>query len=139
MNQPRKANGQFACKPKMPGWVAMWVAALRSGLYQQGKKYLNSHNKYCCLGVLCEIVPGVAKKQDEYCPALYRYGEKECSDSLPNELKEQLNFKNAYGLFEGVEEFRYSTALAAANDRGATFDEIADFIEKNWPALLKKE
>lgn len=36
-----------------------WVAALRSGEYQQGRGYLNRTDdegtKYCCLGVLCEI------------------------------------------------------------------------------------
>jgi hypothetical protein len=33
-----------------------WLAALRSGEYQQGKSYLKTgENEYCCLGVLCVI------------------------------------------------------------------------------------
>lgn len=33
-----------------------WVAALRSGKYKQGNRYLRSHNDtYCCLGVLLDI------------------------------------------------------------------------------------
>lgn len=32
-----------------------WVAALRSGDYEQGKVNLFFNNKYCCLGVLCQL------------------------------------------------------------------------------------
>jgi len=34
---------------------AQWVAALRSGEYEQGQGALNSDGKFCCLGVLCEL------------------------------------------------------------------------------------
>lgn len=34
---------------------AKWVAALRSGEFQQGKHALRSNEGYCCLGVLCEL------------------------------------------------------------------------------------
>lgn len=33
---------------------AKWVAALRSGKYEQGKGYLKDGNSYCCLGVAVE-------------------------------------------------------------------------------------
>ena len=33
-----------------------WVAALRSGQYQQGKGYLKKDGRYCCLGVLCSVL-----------------------------------------------------------------------------------
>jgi hypothetical protein len=32
-----------------------WVAALLSGEYQQGHYNLKQNNKFCCLGVLCDI------------------------------------------------------------------------------------
>ena len=35
-----------------------WVVALRSGKYEQGKEALRNGDKYCCLGVLCEIETG---------------------------------------------------------------------------------
>ena len=38
-----------------PEIKAKWVAALRSGEYKQGKRYLKSGDTYCCLGVLCDI------------------------------------------------------------------------------------
>lgn len=36
---------------------AKWVEALRSGKYEQGHSALRNHdNKFCCLGVLCDVV-----------------------------------------------------------------------------------
>jgi hypothetical protein len=41
----------------------LWVDALRSGKYEQGRKVLCSlDNKYCCLGVLTEVYIEQMKK-----------------------------------------------------------------------------
>ena len=32
-----------------------WVDALRSGEYQQGQYCLRTEDKFCCLGVLCDL------------------------------------------------------------------------------------
>ena len=32
-----------------------WVAALRSGKYRQGQGGLRTGDRYCCLGVLCDL------------------------------------------------------------------------------------
>ena len=38
-------------------WLDKWLAALRSGEYKQGTQILKSiENKFCCLGVLCDLV-----------------------------------------------------------------------------------
>ena len=34
---------------------AKWVAALRSGKYKQAQGSLRQGNKFCCLGVLCDL------------------------------------------------------------------------------------
>jgi hypothetical protein len=34
---------------------ARWVAALRSGEYEQGRRQLRAGDTYCCLGVLCVV------------------------------------------------------------------------------------
>jgi hypothetical protein len=34
---------------------ARWVTALRSGEYQQGRETMRQGDRFCCLGVLCEI------------------------------------------------------------------------------------
>ena len=33
-----------------------WLKALRSGKYKQGRDALRIGNKFCCLGVLCDLV-----------------------------------------------------------------------------------
>ena len=33
-----------------------WIEALESGKYEQGRIYLNDNGKFCCLGVLCDIL-----------------------------------------------------------------------------------
>lgn len=41
----------------------LWVEALRSGKYEQGRGVLcSSNNKYCCLGVLTEVYIEQMKK-----------------------------------------------------------------------------
>lgn len=34
---------------------AKWIKALRSGKYAQGKGQLHTGDKFCCLGVLCDL------------------------------------------------------------------------------------
>jgi hypothetical protein len=36
----------------------LWVEALRSGYYKQGKNVLKDNNRYCCLGVLKHLIEG---------------------------------------------------------------------------------
>jgi hypothetical protein len=38
-----------------PDIKAQWVAALRSGEYQQGRSLLRREECFCCLGVLCDL------------------------------------------------------------------------------------
>jgi len=33
----------------------LWIEALRSGKYEQGRGALNKDGKFCCLGVLCDL------------------------------------------------------------------------------------
>lgn len=40
-----------------PELKTAWIEALRSGRYEQGQQHLFSNGKYCCLGVLCEVIP----------------------------------------------------------------------------------
>lgn len=36
-------------------WKEPWASALESGRFNQGRGRLNEQDRYCCLGVLCEI------------------------------------------------------------------------------------
>jgi hypothetical protein len=86
-----------------------WVAALRSGEYEQGKNELHRDDKFCCLGVAC-VVAGYTSDQllTEFIPKDF--------DKVPVIL---------------VDEGDIPTDLANMNDRGQPFSEIADYIEQN--------
>lgn len=38
-----------------PEIKAKWIAALRSGKYKQGTGQLKQEDRFCCLGVLCDL------------------------------------------------------------------------------------
>jgi len=84
-----------------------WVAALRSGKYKQQQGTLKGAEGYCCLGVFCSIngkEPEVST--DEGSIELYTF----CKNSIDN-------------------SFLYCEAIQM-NDQGKSFEEIANFIEK---------
>lgn len=120
----------------------LWIDALRSGKYKQGKGYLNKENKeFCCLGVACEnaIENGLDLKKhlmrafiEPNYPIVAFYGEDLANGTLPKEMCEWLNIE-PFGLF------RDKTNLVRMNDDGKTFNEIADAIEsKEFVAYNEK-
>lgn len=113
-----------------------WLKALESGEYEQSKNCLFNGNGYCCLGVAC-VVAGL---QFEKVGSAYIADGAEAE--LPESLLETFKLFNSYGDFrddsvQDVATFRTS-GLASANDRGATFSEIATFIRSNPTAVFKE-
>lgn len=95
---------------------AKWVAALRSGKYQPTRRRLkDEEGGYCCLGVYCVAVLGIDP------PA---FGEGDDRDEMNGEIYDKL--RGELGLIDGM---LVTGVVAGKQDRGATFDEIADFIE----------
>jgi hypothetical protein len=43
-----------------------WVAALRSGEYEQGTGEFEHKGRYCCLGVLCDVMGQPVRTPDEH-------------------------------------------------------------------------
>jgi hypothetical protein len=101
-----------------------WIAALRSGKYKQGKNALRTHDRFCCLGVLCDLnakdggAPWEAPAKNNT-SGFYAYGDRELR--LPDDLANYLKL-NAYD----VDELIYK------NDNGSSFKEIANFLEKTY-------
>ena len=91
---------------------AKWTAALRSGVYEQGTGFLKSKDKFCCLGVLCDL-----NDPKEWVDETYHFQ----SMFLPASLMTKA------GLTE-----QQSALLASMNDTGSTFEEIADLIESYY-------
>lgn len=96
-----------------------WVEALRSGKYEQGENLLRYKNTYCCLGVLCDLYSqdwSNAELQD-----VYSFGGE--IEVLPDNVKNwaRLDYPNPP---------TSRGNLAYLNDRGVTFEKLADLIEK---------
>jgi hypothetical protein len=113
-----------------PEIKAMWVSALRSSNYKQGHGSLrNTGNEYCCLGVLCDLMPNADGKWyivEVHYRSIYEFAGR--SDILPDSVMMWANLESPdpkinLGRGEYVE-------LSTLNDmRKYTFKEIANVIE----------
>lgn len=93
---------------------AKWVEALRSGKYEQATGWLREGNRYCCLGVLCDI-----SGQGEWEPI-----------NNPTQGYKYLGYVAV--MPEEIAQFgEQETTLVLMNDRGKPFTDIADWIEQN--------
>lgn len=108
-----------------------WLAALRSGEYEQGKFSLRSaEDKFCCLGVLTDLAvkAGVCEWEFRgFDP--YRSGGHD--GQLPYSVQDWAAV-SGWGALRIPVDYQDSscfTLLSALNDAGATFLEIADIIE----------
>lgn len=91
-------------------WKKEWIKALRSGRFRQTNHYLEFGGCYCCLGVLDRVIdPKTDYDRSNYSTA-------SCEPLFVN--KAELSWADCED-------------LAAMNDAGATFPEIADWIEAN--------
>jgi hypothetical protein len=118
------------------------VAALRSGKYKQGRHTLFRDDKYCCLGVACNISRVSKFVQDpDRMPGEYYYdGERAV---LPDSVKKYFGLRYGNGRFSNpipvkdpiLGDLRHCSTLTELNDMGWTFEQIAAFIEKHWEEL----
>lgn len=104
-----------------------WVAALKSGKYIQGKGYLRSgDNKYCCLGVACDI-----SKKTTGLTWRNSY-EIDGSAYLREETAKHFGFnENAFGFnFVPIGSNRITETLVTLNDDyDWTFEQIGNLVQ----------
>lgn len=100
-----------------------WVAALRSGDYEQGRSALNYNGRYCCLGVACEVAieAGVAVRRQEFWNGEVRYDNE--NSALPRRVREWLSAEADDPLLNG------HAAIHRNDPLGQSFEEIAQAIE----------
>lgn len=104
---------------KKTKYTTKWIKALRSGKYKQAQRTLRRRKGsgacYCCLGVACEIYLHGKWDGEVYLLAgagsLHVLGD---------------NLRRSYGMAAGEQR-----ELAIINDTGASFEQIADIIEKS--------
>lgn len=110
-----------------------WVAALRSGEYPQGNGKLNVDGKYCCLGVLCELLvkQGTVEEYDSNGAISYGMGNEYNGTILTQDIVRIAGLTSPTGrlptpVIWGGKAFH---SLSGLNDSGASFTEIANIIE----------
>lgn len=98
-----------------------WTKALRSGKFKQGQYRLKDLNTYCCLGVLCKInnLSTVGTGLSEGAKRFFKVS------THNGTLKKSYKAKNG----------GRCRSLASLNDRGLSFKQIANIIEKNYKDL----
>lgn len=98
-----------------------WIAALRSGSYEQGKRKMKSpDNKYCCIGVLAEVMGLGEWEPKEWGSVLLKQKEPRSGGLDNDNLEKCFLSKDEQGF------------LCYVNDvRNKSFEEIADILEDN--------
>lgn len=103
---------------------AKWLEALRSEKYQQAQGTLRDGDRFCCLGVLCDITKrgDWVSANSVYRPNVQRYdiGGHVSTMFLPMILRTE------FDLIDDVLD-----PLMGMNDKGESFAMIADWIEAN--------
>lgn len=103
-----------------------WLDALRSGQYEQGRGTMRTEdNKFCCLGVLCDLLDPGEWEQGPFTNAYFFDGMRD----LPStRVKKRVGLLGLLGPHDGVSPV---SKLAGMNDSGYSFTQIADWIEEN--------
>lgn len=132
-----------------PEIKAAWLTALRSGEYEQGRGALNRGGKFCCLGVLCDVMV------NQFDLELEVKTELDCEEACCSEAEKNVISYNGDSSFPPVEvsnvvfadresdsnwvvksmeapNGELSYTLYALNDNGFSFAEIADVIEEQY-------
>jgi hypothetical protein len=101
--------------------LEIWIDALRSGEYKQIKGKLNNLDGYCCLGVACKVLIPNEK--------LNLVGE----IILGSFVHDQINAPQWLRDINVDFESKTGITLSMLNDKnGASFNEIADILEKTY-------
>lgn len=116
-----------------------WTAALRSGEYEQGHGQLHtrlgSKDKYCCLGVLCELAAQENVVQVTITGGALG-GERLYANFgtiSPEVAKNWAGMRSSCGLINAVPDYQ---SLVSINDSHKySFDDIAKIIDEHWEEL----
>ena len=118
---------------------ALWVKALRSGEYKQTRGQLRNEDRYCCLGVACDLYSKHVLKKDawrEYKTSVLSYTFLGQGGALPLQVIKWLGIRGDYG------ELKSGTTLMNMNDNfgpKSSFEAIADVIERGDLVLEEVE
>jgi hypothetical protein len=113
-----------------------WVEALRSGDYEKGRRYMRVNDKFCALGVLCDLhakETGIEWNHQEYmidkfypCQSylgLKQFPHREVYEWAGLDQRAKLRVPKSPD---------FPWPIAKVNDFFCTFDELADLIEEQF-------
>lgn len=116
-----------------------WVAALRSGEYKQGRGFLRKIDskgvdRFCCLGVLCDIYTKENSNAPEWKAPHTYLGEEDYEFDHVTSMPSRIVNKWVGLGDEDWEDIKIKTStrigsLNVLNDTGSPFKKIADYIE----------
>ena len=109
-----------------------WIAALESGKYKQTKRYLQTEEGFCCLGVLCnEIDPSQwsSWRVGDDNVRIKSYDAKETM--VPDHVCFQLPFIPSIPS-TSYQEVGWNRLMAMNDSEGKTFEEIAKYLRKTY-------
>lgn len=115
-----------------------WIAALRSGEYEQGKAFLKYDNKFCCLGVLCDLhAKETGAEWDMWCGSYLYY---DADTMIPQQVADWAGIpytyinidRNGNGNIVWIHSKNKVTPtyLAELNDNGISFAGLTTVIEE---------
>lgn len=100
------------------------VDALRSGTYRQGAGFLRLGDRYCCLGVACDVLGMRWRKYND--DGVWAIGD--VIGVLPSTARRALGWRDADGGLRVRNRDGIQLTLADLNDAGFTLAQIADVI-----------
>lgn len=107
-----------------------WIAALRSGKYSQARGRLRRGDKFCCMGVLCDVErPNNWMVDSWYSSTGDNYISVPPTDLLSTAVP-GWEGPDTVNLGNGQKSISLAAFLVSQNDgEDATFEEIADLLE----------
>lgn len=110
---------------------AAWIAALRSGEYEQVASALRVKDRFCCLGVLCDLASkqGVGEWLDTDKAFIADTGDSK-TDYLPYAIQEWAGLSDGDPLVVGGSLAEHNDGTGSV-EHAHTFTEIADLIEQH--------
>lgn len=126
--------------------VDLWLEALESGEYTQGKGALCADGKFCCLGVACDLYTKHVGGMERYDKKGYVFfvwtsedGFRHREDTLlPDPVRQWLGLRDKIGML-GESHPQAVRSLTGLNDTGSTFTEIAEIIKSRPAGLFVEE
>jgi len=124
--------------PEFRTRIKLLVDALRSGKYQQGRECLQRNDKFCCLGVACDVyhlhtgegrwIPNdqAGGRKDFSAGMIAGYGLDIHGTALPHAVSRWFGFVGSNPGINGA------TAITYNDQMQASFDEIADAFERTY-------